>query len=134
MNVLLDTCALLALARGELPDEASAALRTAPEAWVSSVSPWEVAIKASAGKLRIAEPPLAWFLGLAERYSLREIPLDAQTTCAAASLPAVHRDPFDRVLVALAQANALTILTSDRNIRRYAGVKTSWQSRKHAQR
>jgi PIN domain nuclease of toxin-antitoxin system len=42
MNVLLDTCALLALARGDLPDAAAAALRAAPEARVSVVSPWEV--------------------------------------------------------------------------------------------
>ena len=42
MNVLLDTCALLALARGDLPKRAAAALRSAPEAIVSAVSPWEV--------------------------------------------------------------------------------------------
>ena len=127
MNVLLDTCALLALARGELPAEAASALRVAREAWVSAVSPWEVAIKASAHKLRLAEPPLAWFLGMADRYSLREIPLDARTTCTAAALPSIHRDPFDRVLVALAQAHALTILTSDKDIPKYSGVKTAWQ-------
>ena len=126
MNVLLDTCAILALARGELPDEATAALRTAPEAWVSAVSTWEVAIKAAAGKLQLKEPPFLWFLGLIERYGLREIPLDARIACAAAALPLIHRDPFDRVLVALAQAHALTILTSDENISKYPGVKTSW--------
>ena len=126
MNVLLDTCALLALARGDLPHEAFKALRTAPEAWVSAVSPWEVAIKAAAGKLQLHEPPLIWFLGLAERHDLREIPLDARIACAAAALPPVHRDPFDRVLVALAQANSLTILTSDENITKYHSVKTSW--------
>ncbi len=126
MNVLLDTCALLALARGELPDEAARALRTATEAIVSVVSPWEVAIKVAAGKLQLTEPPVQWFLGLAERYALREIPLDARTACAAASLPLIHRDPFDRVIVALAQAQALTILTSDENIPKYAGMKTLW--------
>src|SRR5438128_7967005 len=126
MNVLLDTCAVLALARGELPDDAAAALRAAPEAWVSTISPWEVAIKAAAGKLQLMEPPFLWFLGLAEQYSLREIPLDARIACAAAALPPIHRDPFDRVLVALAQAHALIVLTSDENIRKYSGVKTSW--------
>ena len=126
MNVLLDTCALLALARGELSDGAAAALRTAPEAWVSVVSPWEVTIKVAAGKLRLSEPPLLWFLGLAERYGLREIQLDARIACSAAALPFIHRDPFDRVLAALAQAHALTVLTSDENIPRYPGVKTLW--------
>jgi PIN domain nuclease of toxin-antitoxin system len=46
----------------------------------------------------------------------------ARVACAA--LPPVHRDPFDRVLVALAQAHALTTLTSDENIQKYPRVKT----------
>jgi PIN domain nuclease of toxin-antitoxin system len=126
MNVLLDTCALLALADGDLPRAAAGALRKAPEALVSVVSPWEVAMKAAGGKLRLLEPPVRWFLGLAERYDLREVPLDAATACAAAALPLLHRDPFDRVIVALAQAHGLTVLTSDENIRKYPGVTTLW--------
>ncbi|MBU6401994.1 MAG: type II toxin-antitoxin system VapC family toxin [Verrucomicrobia bacterium] len=126
MNVLLDTCALLALARGELSEEAGAALRRAPEALVSSVSAWEVAIKVASGKLRLKEPPLSWFLGLAERHQLQELPLDARECCAAAALPPIHRDPFDRVLVALAQRLSLTVLTSDDNIPQYPGLKTLW--------
>jgi PIN domain nuclease of toxin-antitoxin system len=126
MNVLLDTCALLALAGGDLPDGAAGALRQAPEAYVSVVSPWEVAIKAAGGKLRLMEPPVQWFVGLIERYDLREVPLDAGTACAAAALPPLHRDPFDRVIVALAQAHGFTVLTSDENIRKYSGVKTLW--------
>jgi PIN domain nuclease of toxin-antitoxin system len=126
MNVLLDTCALLALADGELPDAATGALRKAPEAYVSVVSPWEVAIKVAGGKLRLMEPPVQWFRGLIDRYDLREAPFDAGIVCAAAALPLLHRDPFDRVVVALAQAHGLTVLTSDENIRKYAGVKTLW--------
>src|SRR5262249_2222582 len=126
MNVLLDTCALLALARGELPKGSARALRAASEACVSIGSPWEVAIKSASGKIRLADPPILWFLGLAERHDLRELPLDSHIACAAAALPLIHRDPFDRVLVALAQAHTLTILTSDKNIPKYPGVKTLW--------
>jgi PIN domain nuclease of toxin-antitoxin system len=126
MNVLMDTCALLALAGGELPNGAAVALRQAPEAYVSVVSPWEVAIKVAGGKLRLIEPPVQWFLGLIERYDLREIPLDAGIACAAAALPPLHRDPFDRVIVALAQAHGFTVLTSDENIQKYLGVRTLW--------
>ncbi len=126
MNVLLDTCALLGLAGGDLPDRAAGALRKAPEAYVSVVSPWEVAIKAAGGKLRLTEPPGRWFRGLVERYDLREVPLDAGVACAAAALPFVHRDPFDRVIVALAQLHGFTVLTSDENIRRYPDVTTLW--------
>jgi PIN domain nuclease of toxin-antitoxin system len=85
-----------------------------------------LAIKAAGGKLRLVEPPTQWFLGLAERYELREVPLDAGIACAAAALPLFHRDPFDRVIVALAQAHGLTVLTSDENIRKGTGVKTLW--------
>jgi PIN domain nuclease of toxin-antitoxin system len=126
MNVLLDTCALLALAAGELPDAAATALRKAPEAYVSAVSPWEVAIKLAGGKLQLLEPPAAWFRGLASHYDLREIPLEAAVAWAAAALPRLHRDPFDRVIVALAQANGWTVLTSDENIPKYAGVTAIW--------
>ena len=126
MNVLLDTCALLALADGDLPAGAAAALRRAPEAYVSVVSPWEVAIKMAAGKLRLEEAPHLWFRGLAERYDLREAPLDTAVACAAAALPPLHRDPFDRVIVAFAQAQGITVLTSDENIGKYPGVTTLW--------
>lgn len=126
MNLLLDTCALLALAGGELPHRAAAALRRAPEAYVSTVSPWEVAMKVAAGKIALLDSPIQWFVGLVERFDLREVPLDAAVVCAAAALPPLHRDPFDRVIVALAQARSLTVLTSDENIPRYQGVSTLW--------
>jgi PIN domain nuclease of toxin-antitoxin system len=126
MNVLLDTCALLALTRGELPDGAALALRKAPEAYVSVVTAWEVAMKVAAGKLRLQEAPVRWFRDLVERYDLRQVPLDAAVACAAAALPLLHRDPFDRVIVALAQAQGFTVLTSDENIRKYPGVVTVW--------
>ncbi len=126
MNVLMDTCALLALAGGELPDDAAMALRQAPEAYVSVVSAWEVAIKVAGGKLRLSTPPVHWFRGLLERHDLKEVPLDAGIACAAAALPPLHRDPFDRAIVALAQAHGFTVLTSDENIRKYPGVTTLW--------
>ena len=126
MNVLLDTCALLALAGGELPHGAARALRKAPEAFVSVVSPWEVAIKRAGGKLRLEEAPIGWFVGLVERYDLREVPLDAALACAAAALPLIHRDPFDRVIAALASAHRIPVLTSDENIAKYPGVVTLW--------
>ena len=126
MNVLLDTCALVALAGGDLPGEAAKALRHAPDAYVAVVTPWEVAIKVAGGELRLREAPVRWFQGLVERYDLREVALDAGIACAAAALPFVHRDPFDRVIVAVALAQGLTVLTSDENIARYPGIKTIW--------
>jgi PIN domain nuclease of toxin-antitoxin system len=91
MNVLLDTCALLGLAGGDLPHDAAGALRKAPEAYVSVVSPWEVSIKVAGGKLRLLEPPVQWFRGLVDRYDLRELPLD--TTVALRSGRPAPRPP-----------------------------------------
>jgi len=126
MNVLLDTCALLALARGDLPRQAANALSKSEEAQVSIVSPWEVALKSAGGKLHLSEPVFQWFAAMTERYSLRPVPLEARIACAAAELPLIHKDPFDRILVALAQSHSLPILTSDKNIPKYAGIKTIW--------
>jgi PIN domain nuclease of toxin-antitoxin system len=126
MNLLLDTCALLALSRGDLPTSAKRALALAPEASVSVVSAWEVAIKVGSGKLRLPSPPLVWFQAMVERHDLREVTLDSATACAAAALPPLHRDPFDRVLVALAHARGLTIVSSDAPLASDPAVTLIW--------
>lgn len=128
MNLLLDTCALLALSQGTLPKNSESALRTAPLAIVSPITPWEIAIKVKNGKLTVPMPPLDWVQSLALRHQL-EGPtggLDAALLCAAADLPLLHRDPFDRVLVATALRLNLTILTSDQSIAAYPGIQTLW--------
>jgi PIN domain nuclease of toxin-antitoxin system len=126
MNVLLDTCAALALVAGALPADAAAALRRATEARISVVTAWEVAIKVAAGKLRLAVPPPQWFQLLLDHHDLRGVPLDAETACAAAALPPIHRDPFDRAIVALARATDSVVVTSDERIRQYPGITVRW--------
>jgi PIN domain nuclease of toxin-antitoxin system len=128
MNVLLDACALIALASSPkaLPPRASAALAAASEAFVASATAWEVAIKAKAGKLTLKKPPHVWFQEVAAHYSLREIPLRSAAACAAADLPLIHRDPFDRVIVAIALEERLFVLTSDQIIPQYPGVTAIW--------
>jgi PIN domain nuclease of toxin-antitoxin system len=128
MNVLLDACALIALTSSPkaLPPRASAALAAASEAFVASVTLWEVAIKSKAGKLKLKKPPHVWFQEAAAHYSLREIPLRSAAACAAADLPLIHRDPFDRVIVAIALEQKLLVLTSDQIIPQYAGVTAIW--------
>src|SRR6266542_4811717 len=128
MNLLLDTCALLALAGsvGNLYEAAAEALGKADEVFVSSVSIWEIAIKSASKKLKLSLAPWDWFEVARDRYSLSELPLDARRACAAAALPDIHRDPFDRVLVATALHHRLTLLTYDRTLRQYPGVQTLW--------
>jgi PIN domain nuclease of toxin-antitoxin system len=75
---------------------------------------WEVSIKTSLGKLGPVD--------LSERIlasGLRELPMTAMHSIAAGRLPAIHRDPFDRMLVAQAKAEALTLVTRDEQIAKY---------------
>ena len=128
MNLLLDTCALLCLAEGTLPKAAHRSLAGAEDAILPAIVVWEIAIKVKTGKLRIPDAPLRWVEALAARYELRleRLAPDVSLLCAAADLPLIHRDPFDRVLVATALERKLTLLTSDRIIPTYPGVSTIW--------
>ncbi len=126
MNLLLDTCALLAVANGTLSARAARAVRSTPEVFVSSVSAWEIAIKAASGKLTLQHPAAVWFESVLERHHILEIPLDHGQACEAAALPGLHRDPFDRVLVALAYSQSLCLVTNDRIVPQYPNLETLW--------
>lgn len=128
MRLLLDTCAIIALADGTLPATAASAFESAEKAVVSAVVPWELGIKVKTGKLILAEPPLTWVRNLTIRHQLDPAieALEAALLCAAADLPLIHRDPFDRIVIAKALAQNFTILTSDRTIPKYPGVATLW--------
>ncbi len=126
MNVLLDTCALIALSNGPLPPAAARAFGAATHAHVSPVSVWEAAIKFKLGKLQLGPTPLVWFQNLCRHYHVTPLPLTADLLCAAADLPLIHRDPLDRVLIATALEHSLRLITSDTTIPRYPGVQTLW--------
>ena len=89
------------------------------ELYLSAASAWEIAIKYALGKLRLPERPqeyLASHLG-----QTRTTPLSITTDHAAsvAELPAVHRDPFDRLLIAQARLERMPILTADPQFKKY---------------
>lgn len=128
MNLLLDTCALLALAgkAGELPNKAKSVLAEAANVHVSLVTLWEIAIKFKLGKLQLERTPEDWFRISLTTFQIDELDLSPSLICQAADLPLIHRDPFDRILVATALTRGLTILTADRIIATYPGVKTVW--------
>jgi PIN domain nuclease of toxin-antitoxin system len=86
-----------------------------PDIYLSPVTIWEIAIKQALGKL--AGPA-----ALAERVrdmGFRELPITHAHAVLAGRLPSHHRDPFDRMLVAQATAEGLTLATRDPDIRRY---------------
>jgi len=119
LRLLLDTHALLwALAApGELPAGIRAALEDATNiVFASAASAWEMAIKQARGKLRY---PAAELSAALRRVSLIELPVTIRHAEVAARLPPLHRDPFDRMLVAQAQSEGLSLVSRDPAIRRY---------------
>ncbi len=120
-TLLLDTHLLLwaAFEPARLSPKASKALqsREVPLAF-SLASLWEVAIKTSLGRPGFAvDPVLLHRALLAEGFS--ELPIRPAHLGRVATLPWVHRDPFDRLLVAQAAEDKLTLLTVDATLRRY---------------
>jgi PIN domain nuclease of toxin-antitoxin system len=76
--------------------------------------------------LQLSAPPDRWFSDLLAHYHLQEVQLDAALACAAAALPPIHRDPFDRVIVALARATDSILITSDGRLGEYPGIVVRW--------
>ena len=83
--------------------------------FVSSATLWEIAIKASAGKLSMPHD----FLRILEESEVDLLPVLPAHAMRTATLPLHHRDPFDRMLIAQAQVEKLTVLTSDRHFQAY---------------
>ena len=111
MRLLLDTNALLWLLAGDprLGAQARREVEAAAELVVSAASLWEIAIKVSIGKLA-ALPGLPAVLAEA---GVRRLGIEDEHLRRLESLPWHHRDLFDRLLIAQAQAEALTVLTAD---------------------
>ena len=82
---------------------------------VSIASLWEIAIKSGLGKLRM--PP--GLVEIIQASAIGFLPISVEHALHVATLPGHHGDPFDRMLVAQAQVEGLTVLTMDRNITRY---------------
>jgi PIN domain nuclease of toxin-antitoxin system len=117
MSLLLDTHIALWAITGDatLDDEFLDRLRHDPDIFLSPVSLWEITIKQATGKL--AGPA-----DLAERVrdmGFRELPVTYAHAIAAGRLPPHHRDPFDRMLVAQAAVEGLTLVSRDESIARY---------------
>ena len=100
----------------DLGADSRALIREAEMVAVSSASAWEVAIKRSLGKLE-APDDLA---GVCQRAGFELLAIDFAHPCAAGALPRIHNDPFDRMLVAQAQLESLTLVTRDRRLEEYA--------------
>lgn len=126
MNLLLDTHVLL-WAAGQperLPKNAQKLLLDeANELFFSPVSLWEVAIKRTLGREDFrADPRRLWRMLLTHGY--RELTVTSEHTVAVDSLPPLHKDPFDRLLLAQARIEGFDLLTTDTALSAYGeGVR-----------
>jgi PIN domain nuclease of toxin-antitoxin system len=91
----------------------------------SAVSGWEIAIKARLGKLQLPEDLASFLTAQLVRNHVTILSIHLSHTLHVYTLPALHRDPFDRLLVAQSQLEQLPILTADPLIQQYS-VQTIW--------
>lgn len=94
---------------------ARAHIQDAEDVYVSAASAWEIMIKAALGKLRTSRQPSAAVADAA----FRPLPITFEHAEAVITLPPHHRDPFDRLIIATAQVEGLTVVTSDSQFRLY---------------
>lgn len=118
MRVLLDTHVVLWALSGQriLSTEAQDVIRGADDVLVSAVTFAEVGVKAAVGKLRVPDGFYAAVVGSGARV----LGLTPAHGLAVARLPMHHKDPFDRLLVAQATLDKLTLITADATIMEYA--------------
>jgi PIN domain nuclease of toxin-antitoxin system len=122
---LLDTSTLLwALGSPERLSPRARRLVDDGENIVSVASYWEVVIKAQKGLLAIADLA-TWWRRATELTAARVLPVRASHVTAFAALPALHKDPFDRILIAQAVAEGLGLVTNNEPMRKYP-VRTIW--------
>ncbi|MCC7483934.1 MAG: type II toxin-antitoxin system VapC family toxin [Burkholderiales bacterium] len=128
MRLLLDTCTFLWMVgdKARLSDACRSILvDPANDVLLSSVSAWEICVKAGLGGLTLAEPAERFIPRYRTMHEVSELPLDEPSVLQLVHLPAIHKDPFDRMLICQAIAHGLTILTPDPLIIRYP-VRTAW--------
>ena len=127
MRLLLDTCTFLWWAGGRpLSATAAAAVREpSNEVFLSAVSVWEIVTKHRAGRLPLPEPPDRLIPAERSLRGVTPLPFDEDGALQGTRLPALHRDPFDRMLIAQAIALGLAIVTPDPAITQYP-VRVIW--------
>lgn len=122
MKLLLDTCTFLWIL-GDDPALSGRAREAfsdpANEVYLSAVSAWEIALKHAAGKLPLPASPSEIVPTGRAQHQIEPLPFDEPAALTLARLPALHRDPFDRALVAQAIMGGLALVTPDPLITQY---------------
>lgn len=122
MKILLYTCEFLYLISGD-PKLSSRALsgivNPRNSVFLSVVSVWEISVKHGLGKLVLPEAPSVFVTRQRELHRIESLSMDEASVAQLSGLPALHRDPFDRMLISQALAHGLTLASSDPLIGQY---------------
>jgi PIN domain nuclease of toxin-antitoxin system len=121
---LLDTCAIAAVLLDTVSPAVAQALDTADAVCASAASFYEIGQKVRVGKWPAMQPHLADLETLLARSAVTLLPLEPRAALLAATMEWPNRDPFDRMIVATAQIDDLTVITSDQDFA--ARVPTLW--------
>ncbi len=128
MRLLLDTqCWLWWFSQPEKLSEAVIAqiVDETNEVWFSVASVWEIGIKVAIGKLPLPEQIDDYISTRMAQLGARSLEISASHALRAASLPLFHRDPFDRMLIAQSQLEAMTLVSADSMFNKY-DVSVIW--------
>ena len=127
MRLLLDTCTFLWMAGGgSISNDAADAIRTpANEVFLSAASVWEIVTKFERGRLPLPEPPERLIPVERRLRGIAPLAFDEEAALQGRRLPWLHRDPFDRMLIAQAIASGLAIVTPDPLIAQYP-IRVVW--------
>jgi len=117
VRLLLDTHVLIWWLNQDpaLDDETKKLIRDTPDVYISVATTWELAIKQGIGKLTAPDD----LLERVESAGFTHLAISFNHTVTAGRLPLIHRDPFDRMLVAQARCEGLTLVTHDSDIQKY---------------
>jgi PIN domain nuclease of toxin-antitoxin system len=99
------------------------------ELWFSVASIWEMGIKVALGKLPLPEPIDNYISTRMRQLDVRSLEITATHALRAAALPLHHRDPFDRMLIAQAQIEDMTLVSADAMFKQYADVSILWAAK-----
>ncbi|HET7258881.1 MAG TPA: type II toxin-antitoxin system VapC family toxin [Candidatus Acidoferrum sp.] len=122
MNYLLDTSVFLwSLGAEHKLNKKSLELLSSKSAklYLSAASSWEIAIKFALGALTLPNPPSQFIPRAMSSLAIGSLEITHSHALLAGELPPHHRDPFDRMLIAQAQAEKMVVLTADRTFQRY---------------
>ena len=128
MRCLLDTCTFLWIVAGakELsPTAKEIFANPTNEILLNAVSVWEISVKHALGKLPLPNAIEHFIVKQRERHGIAALPLNERAVLHLHKLPALHRDPFDRMLVCQAIEHDCLVLTPDPLITQYP-VRTRW--------